>query len=202
MNTLPIIWWLFLQSISFYYKNYHAQRAGPRLVYIYIIADFNIVYIYNGTLMVAPRAYKPWVGRISCRCGTKVSSQNGYKASPWPKVKILNFHTRYWEPKPCRLSSPKRTISLQGLEQNPPQQVLTTPLSFISIFCLPWHFLFMISSANHATLLWSSELLPTIHYSSLSIVIVNVCLTCICNPWAIVLLLVSSSHWCIVLQPQ
>ena len=125
MNTLPIIWWLFLQSISFYYKNYHAQRAGPRLVYIYIIADFNIVYIYNGTLMVAPRAYKPWVGRISCRCGTKVSSQNGYKASPWPKVKILNFHTRYWEPKPCGLGSPKRTISLQGLEQNPPLQLLT-----------------------------------------------------------------------------
>ena len=36
----------------------------------------------SGTLMVAPRAYKPWVGHISCRCGTKVSSQNGYKAKP------------------------------------------------------------------------------------------------------------------------
>ena len=147
----------------------------------------------------------PWVGRISCRCGTKVSSQNGYKAkplawaenpglpysvlrtktlqawlpkednklagvgtksslartihcvvvvhswllqglisyewgtsladvgqrcqakmairqSPWPEVKILNFHTRYWETKSCGLDSPKKTISLQGLEQNPPLQ--------------------------------------------------------------------------------
>ena len=60
----------------------------------------------------------------------------------------------------------------------------------------------MISTTNHATLLWSSELLSTIHYLSLSIVIVNVCLTCICNPWATILLSVSSSHWCIVLQPQ
>ena len=31
----------------------------------------------SGTLMIAPRAYKPWVGRISCWCGTKESSPKG-----------------------------------------------------------------------------------------------------------------------------
>ena len=43
-------------------------------------------------------------------------------ASPWPEVKILDFHTQGRETKPCGLGSPKRTISLQGLEQNPPLQ--------------------------------------------------------------------------------
>ena len=44
--------------------------------------------------------------------------------SPWPEVKILDFHTRGQEPKPCGLGSPKRTISLRGVEQNPPPQLL------------------------------------------------------------------------------
>ena len=40
-------------------------------------------------------------------------------ASPWPEVKILDFHTQGRETKPCRLGFSKRTISLRG--KNTPQ---------------------------------------------------------------------------------
>ena len=36
------------------------------------------------------------------------------RQSPWPEVKILDFHTRGRETKPCGLGSPKRTMSLWG----------------------------------------------------------------------------------------
>ena len=38
---------------------------------------FQIPNVWGISHMVAPRAYKPWVGRISYSCGTKVSSPNG-----------------------------------------------------------------------------------------------------------------------------
>ena len=46
--------------------------------------------------MVAPRAYKPWVGRISCRCGTKVSSPKGENPDLPRRLKTKTLQT--WLP--------------------------------------------------------------------------------------------------------
>ena len=51
----------------------------------------------SGTLMIAPKAYKPWVGRISYWCETKESSPKGENPDlpRHLKTKIL----RVWLPK-------------------------------------------------------------------------------------------------------
>ena len=61
--------------------------------------------------------------------------------------------------------------------------------SFYDIFNQPCHSLMVIG------VVVDNPLFVVVH-------VVNVCLTCICNPCATVLLLVSSCQWCIVLQPQ
>ena len=60
----------------------------------------------SGTLILAPSAYKAWVGCFSCRCGIAL------------KVFPCRLRT-----KPCGLGSPKWTNRLAGgREQNPPPQ--------------------------------------------------------------------------------
>ena len=62
----------------------------------------------SARLMLAPSAYKAWVGCFSCRCGTAL------------EVFPCRLRT-----KSCGLGSPKRTNKLAGgQEQNPPPQLL------------------------------------------------------------------------------
>ena len=51
----------------------------------------------SGTFMIALRAYKPWVGRISCWCGTKESSPKGENPDLPRHLKTKTL--RVWLPK-------------------------------------------------------------------------------------------------------
>ena len=50
---------------------------------------------------------------VGQRCQAKMATRQ----SPWPKVKILDFHTRGRETKSCGLGPSERTISLRRSEE-------------------------------------------------------------------------------------
>ena len=100
----------------------------------------------SGTLMVAPKAYKPWVGPISCRCGTKVSSPKGENPDLSRRLKTKTL--RAWLPKKDNKlaevgtkSSPTSTNHTTFLHQ-----YLLSPMtfSFYDIFGQPCHSLMVI----------------------------------------------------------
>ena len=86
----------------------------------------------SGTLMVAPRAYKPWVGRISCRRETKVSSPKS--ENPDLPRHLKNKTLRAWLPKE------DNKLAGVGTKASPTKRRFwgTVP---ISNYCLLWGFL-------------------------------------------------------------
>ena len=98
-----------------YYMPY--KLLGKGMVYHYYTCG-------SGTPCHCPRAYKAYVGRISCRCGTKVSSPKGENPDLPRRLKTKTL--RAW--------LPKETISLQGLEQNPPLQLESNSTTMLELY--------------------------------------------------------------------
>ena len=98
-----------------YYMPY--KLLGKGMVYHYYTCG-------SGTPCHCPRAYKAYVGRISCRCGTKVSSPEGENPDLPRRLKTKTL--RAW--------LPKETISLQGLEQNPPLQLESNSTTMLELY--------------------------------------------------------------------
>ena len=107
-----------------------------------------VIMCSSGTLIVAPRAYKPWVGRISCRCGTRVSQGQSTPKIPNPTLSTENKTLRAWLPKK------DKQLAGRGTKSSPTKRRFwgTVPISSIVRFGVGWDWL------GHVSNLWPAQL--------------------------------------------